>query len=63
MVPFKNYSVPIYNLLYGSAIVIIIRGLGCAFGNSREDIVAWSDKRPSFRVLGFMGVVAYCRGI
>jgi hypothetical protein len=47
----KNYSVPIYNLLYGSAIVIIIRGLGCGFGNSREDIVAWSDKRPSFRVL------------
>jgi hypothetical protein len=46
---------------YGSAIVII-RGWGCGFGNS-EDIVTWSDNRPSFTVLGFMAVVAYCRGI
>jgi hypothetical protein len=45
---------------YGSAIVII-RGWGCGFGNS-EDIVTWSDNRP-FTVLGFMAVVAYCRGI
>jgi hypothetical protein len=46
---------------YGSAIVII-RGWGCGFGDS-EDIVTWSDNRPSFTVLGFMAVVAYCRGI
>jgi hypothetical protein len=46
---------------YGSAIVII-RGWSCGFGNS-EDIVTWSDNRPSFTVLGFMAVVAYCRGI
>jgi hypothetical protein len=46
---------------YGSAIVII-RGWGSGFGNS-EDIVTWSDNRPSFTVLGFMAVVAYCRGI
>jgi hypothetical protein len=46
---------------YGSAIVII-RGWGCGFGNS-EYIVTWSDNRPSFTVLGFMAVVAYCRGI
>jgi hypothetical protein len=46
---------------YGSAIVII-RGWGCGFGNS-EDIVTWSDNRPSFTVLGFIAVVAYCRGI
>jgi hypothetical protein len=26
-------------------------------------IVTWSDNRPSFTVLGFMAVVAYCRGI
>jgi hypothetical protein len=48
---------------YGSAIVIvIIRGWGCGFGNS-EHIVTWSDNRPSFTVLGFMAVIAYCRGI
>jgi hypothetical protein len=35
---------------------------GCGFGNS-EHIVTWSDNRPSFTVLGFMAVVAYCRGI
>jgi hypothetical protein len=46
---------------YGSAIVII-RGWGCGFGNS-EDIVTWSDNRPSFKVLGFIAVVAYCGGI
>jgi hypothetical protein len=46
---------------YGSAIVII-RGWACGFGDS-EDIVTWSDNRPSFTVLGFMAVVAYCRGI
>jgi hypothetical protein len=46
---------------YGSAIAII-RGWGCGFGNS-EHIVTWSDNRPSFTVLGFMAVVAYCRGI
>jgi hypothetical protein len=46
---------------YGSGIVII-RGWGCGFGDS-EDIVTWSDNRPSFTVLGFMAVVAYCRGI
>jgi hypothetical protein len=46
---------------YGSAIVII-RGWGCGFGNS-EHIVTWSENRPSFTVLGFMAVVAYCRGI
>jgi hypothetical protein len=45
---------------YGSAIVII-RGWGCGFGDS-EDIVTCSDNRPSFTVLGFMAVVAYCRG-
>jgi hypothetical protein len=44
---------------YGSAI---IRGWGCGFGTS-EHIVTWSDNRPSFTVLGFMAVVAYCRGI
>jgi hypothetical protein len=38
----------------------IIRGWGCGFGNS-EHIVTWSDNRPSFTVLGFMAVVAYCR--
>jgi hypothetical protein len=46
---------------YGSAIVII-RGWGGGFGSS-EDIVTWSDNRPSFTVLEFMAVVAYCRGI
>jgi hypothetical protein len=46
---------------YGSAIVII-RGWGCGFGNS-EHIVTWSDNRPSFTVLGFMAVIAYCQGI
>jgi hypothetical protein len=46
---------------YGSAIAII-RDWGCGFGNS-EHIVTWSDNRPSFTVLGFMAVVAYCRGI
>jgi hypothetical protein len=46
---------------YGSAIVINT-GWGCGFGDS-EDIVTWSDNRPSFTVLGFMAVVAYCRGI
>jgi hypothetical protein len=43
---------------YGSAIVII-RGWGCGFGNRREDVVAWSDNRPSFTVVGFTGVVVY----
>jgi hypothetical protein len=32
---------------YGSAVVIIIRGWGCGFGNSREDIVARSGTYPS----------------
>jgi hypothetical protein len=32
---------------YGSTIVVI-RGWGCGFGNS-EDIVTWSDNRPSLQ--------------
>jgi hypothetical protein len=58
----KNSIVfPFIIWFYGSAIVII-RGWGCGFGDS-EDIVTWSDNRASFTVLGFMAVVAYCRGI
>jgi hypothetical protein len=61
-VNFRFYIVfPFIIWFYGSAIVII-RGWGCGFGDS-EDIVTWSDNGPSFTVLGFMAVVAYCRGI
>jgi hypothetical protein len=57
------YSIvfPFIIWFYGSAIVII-RGWRCGFGDSK-DIVTWSDNRASFTVLGFMAVVAYCRGI
>jgi hypothetical protein len=55
------FSSPFIIWFYGSAIVII-RGWGCGFGNN-EHIVTWSENRPSFTVLGFMAVVAYCRGI
>jgi hypothetical protein len=57
----KSIVFPFIIWFYGSAIAII-RGWGCGFGNS-EHIVTWSDNRPSFTVLGFMAVVAYCRGI
>jgi hypothetical protein len=53
---------PLIIWFYDSANVII-RDWGCGFDNRREDIVAWSDNRASFTVLGFMAVVAYCRDI
>jgi hypothetical protein len=53
---------PLITWFYDSANVII-RDWGCGFDNRREDIVAWSDNRASFTVLGFMAVVAYCRDI
>jgi hypothetical protein len=64
-VRWRDFSVIVFPFIiwfYGSAIVII-RGWGCGFLNRLEDIVAWSDNRPSFTVLGFMAVVAHCRGI
>jgi hypothetical protein len=61
ILPASGIVFPFIIWFYGSAIVII-RGWGCGFGDS-EDIVTWSDNRPSFTVLGFMAVVAYCRGI
>jgi hypothetical protein len=63
---FSEYKIsfivyPFIIWFYGS-VIVIIRGWGCGFGDS-EDIVTWSDNRPSFTVLGLMAVVAYCRGI
>jgi hypothetical protein len=60
---FREISIvfPFIIWFYGNAIVII-RGWGCGFGNS-EDIVTLSYNRPSFTVLEFMAVVAYCWGI